>query len=358
MSSEIARLGAQVASEQDRLLAEQTLPSSDDLLGGIRRRRRRARNRARAVTIAAVSMTVAIAVSVSVGAVFRTPQTLAAPPTPPSLGVRRAETASVPLSFEDGTKIEVLRGATAAVEEVRAHGAVIALHEGTLKVEVVHTPTSQWDLVAGPFGIHVTGTRFEATWDSAEKRLTVAMTEGTVDVSGPCVKESLSAPNQKAFTCNDATMPVAPASAHAPPRASSAALPARPVPVDTRSTETAASLLSLADKARLAGDAARARTLYATVRERFPGTDEAGKSAFLLGRIADSNGAADEAVRWFEVAAHERGGFGAEALGRWMELEQKRGNSEGAQKLAAEYLKTYPLGAHRAYATSILEARR
>ncbi|MBX3191717.1 MAG: FecR domain-containing protein [Labilithrix sp.] len=366
MSSVIGQIGARVASEQDRLLAAEPLPSSEDVLAGIGRRRVRAQRRVRIVAAAAASLVVLLVVSFG-ARTWREPQAApaiaiatAVAPRQPALGVTRAEEASVPLQFDDGTKIVVARGATAELREVRAHGAVIALEGGTVNVDVVHTPESRWDVNAGPFDIRVTGTKFDATWDASAKRLTVAMTEGTVVVSGPCVNEPLAAPHRKVFTC-----PAEPAPAEVASVDVNALAPA-PSPVEKQAAasapppprETVSALMAEADAARLGGDAAKAKRLYASVRERFPGTDQAGKSAFLLGRMADASGSPDEALRWFEAAARERGGFAQEALGRSMELEQKRGRGDRAYALALDYLKKHPRGPYAAYATSIVDAHR
>jgi hypothetical protein len=172
------------------------------------------------------------------------------------------------------------------------------------------------------------------------------MTEGTVRVTGPCVNEPLAAPNHKVFTC-----------VPAPPVVIARPSVAAPVATERpRLEQTATTLFAAAEHARLAGAEADARRLYGAVRERFPGTDEAGKSAFLLGRMSDASGASDDAVRWFGLAAEERGGLATAALGRLIELEQKRGNGSRARSLAAHYLEKHPDGPHAAYAASIVEA--
>ena len=94
------------------------------------------------------------------------------------------------------------------------------------------------------------------------------------------------------------------------------------------------------------------------MREQFPRTDEAAKAAFLLGRMAEASGAADDAVRSYASAMSEspNGAFAQDALGRTMDLEQRRGRSERARALANEYLSKYPSGPYRAYAASVLDA--
>jgi TolA-binding protein len=175
------------------------------------------------------------------------------------------------------------------------------------------------------------------------------MTEGSVRVTGPCVDEPLVAPSTKTFVCSDETTP----------SASVDSLPQAPVPAPGAEGETAAKLIEKADAARLSGDAANARRLYLRLRERFRRSEEAAKATFLLGRLAESAGSADEAVKWYDAVVREtpRDAYAQEALGRTLALEQGRGNGDRARSLAAEYLRKHPSGPYRAYATSVLESR-
>ena len=370
----LERVGMRVASEQDRLLAGAELPDADVLLAGVARRRRRATVRRGALAATASAMLLVMVVffgfrtrSGHVAASTQGPAAAALvaahTQTQPQLGVRRAEVASVPLSFVDGTNVVVKQGAVVELREVGAHSGVIALSSGTVDVHVVHTETSRWDVLAGPFDVRVTGTRFDATWDPKTSKLTVAMVEGTVRVSGPCVIEPLSAPITKTFTCEETATPATgpTTSVHDLPTVT-----ARGAATTTTTTEGAESnvesasvLVARADAARLAGDAAGARRIYAQVRQRSPRSTEATKSAFLLGRLAEAAGSADEAVRWYETVTRESAGgaFAQEALGRTLTLEKSRGNAARARTLAHEYLRRHPDGPYKAYAASVIDER-
>ena len=342
------------------MLADQALPDTDRLLAGVGRRRSRHAARRRAFALATTGVLVlgllgfwrarSDGTRTAVGVAPRDA------PAQPELGPKHAEAAPQPLLFTDGTRVVLMPRASADLRAVSAHGATIALEQGALDVDVVHTEESLWDVVAGGFDIHVTGTRFLATWDPQSKQLTVTMAQGTVRVSGPCVDEALAAPSTKVFACEDPSRPAPPA-ATASDAGTPSGPPSRAIP---RVTETAATLLDVADTARLAGDAARAREIYDRVRVRFPRTAEAAKAAFLLGRMAEASGAADEALRSYAAAMNEspNGAFAQEALGRTMTLEQQRGNDERARELASAYLDKHPNGPYRAYATSVLDAHR
>ncbi len=319
---------------------------TDALLAGIARKKKRLRTKQTLVA------TMASALLVFLVAFFALRPARETTPAFATLGPKSAGVSEVPLAFEDGSNVVVKQGATAQLREVRPHGATLALDRGTVDVHVVHFEDTRWDVLAGPFDVKVTGTRFDATWDPEAKKLTVAMKEGSVQVSGPCVDERLVAPNAKTFSC-EAPPRTSGHEPDAPAPSAEPAPPAKPVVV-----ESAASLFARADRARLAGDRAEAQKLYLLVRDRHPRAPEAAKAAFLLGRLAESSGATDDAARWYSTVTREspESPYAQDALGRSMELAQKRGEATRARALADEYLKKHPGGPHRAYATSILEA--
>lgn len=344
----LERIGLRVAAEQDRALAFGSDAETEALMNGIARRRRHANVR-RAVAVATFASAIAIFGSFVAGAVRPVPVVVApvrALPQQPSLGAHAAAQVDVPLAFADGSSIAVKRGAKADLRTVADHGATIALERGTLAVHVVHHAESRWDVVAGAFDVRVTGTQFDATWDPETKRLTVAMSEGSVRVTGPCVDEPLAAPSTKTFACPDEATPSTSVSVDS--------LPQAPVP----EIETARKAMEKAEAARLSGDATAARRLYTRVRERFPKTPEAAKAAFLLGRLAEGAGSPDEALTWYETVGREspRDAYAQEALGRSLALEQGRGNVDRARALASDYLRKHPNGPYRAYAASVLDA--
>ncbi|MFT3772482.1 MAG: hypothetical protein QM820_44375 [Minicystis sp.] len=75
----------------------------------------------------------------------------------------------------------------------------------------------------------------------------------------------------------------------------------------------------------------------------------------MLGKIAaDQQGAAGEAVRWFETYLSEEpgGALAEQALGRILEL--RKGEGDAARAVAERYLARYPNGAHAALARSLI----
>lgn len=101
---------------------------------------------------------------------------LAAPPARPLV-----------VTFSDGTVLHIEPSSRARVVDIDQHGANISLESGLIHAEVVHTSHSAWRLIAGPFAIRVTGTRFDVRWDSASQTFSIAVREGSVGVSGSIV---------------------------------------------------------------------------------------------------------------------------------------------------------------------------
>lgn len=107
-----------------------------------------------------------------------------------AVGERLAASDSAPLAmrFSDGSQVTLPPKAQAHVDALDAHGATVAIEEGTVEVSVVHRARTHWEIRAGRYHIRVTGTRFAAGWDRSTDSLTVTMHEGSVEVTGPGMK--------------------------------------------------------------------------------------------------------------------------------------------------------------------------
>jgi hypothetical protein len=114
-----------------------------------------------------------------------------------------------------------------------------------------------------------------------------------------------------------------------------------------------ADLILLADSARYAGDAARAKQALLAARAR----GEKGRTAFLLGKLAaDAANAPSEATTWFEtyLAEAPSGAFAEHALGRLIELHQRAGNTSAARTAASQYIERHPSGGYAAAARAVV----
>jgi hypothetical protein len=98
-----------------------------------------------------------------------------------------ALTATAPgaVTFSDGSRVTLAPGARLRVRPLAfAAGAELALDDGEVSLAVVHRPRGRWAVLAGPFRVDVTGTRFSLRWSQPHGRFRIAMEEGSVRISG------------------------------------------------------------------------------------------------------------------------------------------------------------------------------
>ncbi len=306
------------------------------------------------------------------------------------------------LRFSDGSSVVAGPHTTTRVMQTTADGAHLTLERGHIDAHVVHRDASRWQVAAGPFVVHVTGTRFRVNWDPQTEKLAVSVMEGKVEVTGDGrPKHELTAGSVLELSASTAVglqsaltaeLPAAARSAEPSPEnvvATDAARdedelirPRKPADrkADFRELSTAGhykealaaieqqgfaasceslgarDLLTLGSTARLAGSAARASYAYLAARRRFPNSSEAGISAFSLGRLASDAGRASDAIGWFKRYLTEQpsGPLAREAAGRLIELLRQTGDVVRAGEAAESYLKRYPTGPHAALARSAL----
>jgi ferric-dicitrate binding protein FerR (iron transport regulator) len=312
--------------------------------------------------------------------------------------------------FSDGSTFEVEPGAHLRVEASSPRGSRLALVDGEAKVHVVHREQAAWAVNAGPFEIHVIGTRFDVGWDPMRRRLSVQLYEGAVQVVGG----PLSAPvrvhagqrldagaGSDDWQLTSSKGPGGePASAPAPGLAPSAPEPAvsenATSDVPERSAAPAVSIGAsgaasdwsalveradfdgivreanllgidhclavcaprdvriLADAARYSGRTALAERSLLALRKRAPA--EAATAAFLLARLHEQQGQPEAALSWYESYLKEAQSsvYTAEALAGKMRMLLLTGGGAEARSTAADYLKRFPNGVAAATARKIL----
>jgi TolA-binding protein len=314
-----------------------------------------------------------------------------------------AHDAEQSLRFSDGSSVVAGPHTTTRVMEIGPNGAGLTLERGLLDAHVVHRDASRWQVAAGPFVVHVTGTRFRVSWDPQTEKLAVKVSEGKVEVTGGgqplhqlvagstlelsmsagvdlksahVLSEAVAAPSAEPAAAPDVSAPEA---ARDEDELLGARRPVEHKP-DFRELSTAGhyrealalveqrgfaaeceslgarDLLTLGSTARLAGRPERAREAYLAARRRFPASSEAGISAFSLGRLASDGGHATDAIAWFKRYLTEQpsGPLSREAAGRLIELLHQSGSEAAAREAADSYLKRYPTGPHAALARSVL----
>lgn len=98
------------------------------------------------------------------------------------------------LRFSDGAAVQLRNRTAARVRHLDRRGAVVALLRGVAEVAVPHRARTRWTLEAGPFTVHVVGTRFRLDWSPETRVFRLELIEGRVIVEGPAVaRQSVSA---------------------------------------------------------------------------------------------------------------------------------------------------------------------
>ncbi len=89
------------------------------------------------------------------------------------------------IAFEDGSRVAVEKDARFRLGMLPfGRGAEINLDEGQVHLAVVHRAKARWAVLAGPFRVDVTGTRFGVLWSRHRGQFRLAMQEGEVRVGG------------------------------------------------------------------------------------------------------------------------------------------------------------------------------
>ncbi|HVR21018.1 MAG TPA: FecR domain-containing protein [Polyangiaceae bacterium] len=415
----MTRLGAlftEIAYEEDELLARTELADRLALRLGRAPPPPKRRQERWKLALAAVA---AAAVVGAVLAIVTPPATLAVKMSesggPPLLGAWLGAPQARPLSleFSDGSRFELAPGSKARLVTLAQSGARVELAAGTLRVHVVPRKATDFRLDAGPFGVHVTGTRFEMSYRPESEAFELFLEEGQVELTG-CVfgqGRKLAAGQSVRASCGERSLDVSfgrrsaePQKTPAEPSRPALEATASPSPHETqstvsnaprseRSTKTqlpesswvtlarsgafaeafsaarsegfeaecarvsAAELALLADVARHAKESRRAEQALLTLRRRFPGTNDAALAAFGLGRLEfDERGAYSKAAGWFRTYLNERpsGAMTREALGRLVEACYRSKDAAGAREAATRYLREYPSGPHAELASRVV----
>jgi hypothetical protein len=308
------------------------------------------------------------------------------------------------LLFSDGSDLKAHPGCRLRVDETYRNGARVFVERGSTTSHVMHEKASNWTFVAGPFEVHVTGTRFALSWDPLFEEIDLRLLEGSVEVRSPLAQGPIVVRAGQRFRATVASrsltvtegdvpipLPSASAAAIAEPPAPSAAAPqsAPSAPQATRAPTTvntkpsprreswqellthgdfesivmaanvrgfdscvagcsAGDLRSLADAARYTGRGELAERCLLALRQRFPSGSHAAAAAFMLGRTHETRNQPTTAQRWYEtyLAESPDGEFAAEALAGKMRAVTTTRGSAAAKSLALEYLRRYPQGVH------------
>ncbi|MDC3961728.1 FecR domain-containing protein [Polyangium jinanense] len=189
----LTNLGQQVATLQDRHPAarlERTQGRARLLEATIPRTSRRPRSLAVGLALLPAAALLVIVLMASVATRPRASLRFSVGMTEPgAVGawIAAPKAAELPIRFSDGSELHLAPGGRARVTAIDAHGAEIAVERGTLDLSIVHLDRARWTVWAGPFQVHVIGTRFEIRWDPATEQVSVGLREGAITISGPVV---------------------------------------------------------------------------------------------------------------------------------------------------------------------------
>jgi transmembrane sensor len=313
------------------------------------------------------------------------------------------------LSFSDSTNVELAPGSSMFVDELRSNGANVVLERGEVTLSVHHEHDTSWQVSAGPYAVHVTGTEFSVEWEPSTAYLAVEVDEGSVRVEGPegaiaNLRAGDSLVRERGKATIEPEQLLAPVEPGQPDPVASNTQPDpvvdavdedraiadkldKPIekPAKGPSWTThfdnadyqaawqlldeqpggihgaakradAGSLLDLADVARFTKHHDDATKLLEQLRDRFPGSDEAGEAAFTLGRIAADRGSLAKAASYLEQYLDERptGSLVDDALGRLMDAYEALERTDDAKATAERYLARFPKGPHAGKAQKIL----
>ncbi len=300
---------------------------------------------------------------------------------------------AIELRFTEGTSAVFAPRTRGRVTAVSPYGADVVIEAGRAKMSVVPRAHNRWLVHAGPFVVHVTGTKFDVAWDPVKDKFVLDLYEGKVTVSGCVFGEgnAIAAGERVEAGCGLAEYRVsqlAPESGgrtekpEAPDPSATSSAPNAPDRAradwlsmaragrygeafraaeadgldDLTAKSSASNLLLLGDAARLSGHPGPARSIYLALRSRFPGGASAASAAFYLGRL-DLDGKQDpSAKKWLLAYLDEApaGPLAAAALGRLLEIQIASHDRRSAVALAKQYLDRYPSGPHSAAAEQVL----
>jgi len=298
-----------------------------------------------------------------------------------------------PLDFSDGSRIVLNNHSEISVSRLSRERAQIELNRGSLAARIKKGTGRAWAIDAGPYSVRVVGTEFSVDWDREQAELEVRVTEGRVLVVGgdlPAAGVAISAggrfvrhnrPGKPAApqklegsSAVQAGVPEPAAEAARRPGLSTtepswrSAAQSAQYALALQSAERAGyedllkslpekDLLLLANTARYAGSAARARQALLGLRSRFARSPSAPVAALMLAGLAEDHAKnPGEAATWLRLFLKEspQGELSAGARARLLGILVRQGRQSEARSVASDYLRYHPQGPYASKARAVL----
>ncbi|HEX6271675.1 MAG TPA: FecR domain-containing protein [Polyangiaceae bacterium] len=181
----LERLFRRVADEQDALRARSRLGDRLAQRFAAPSKKRAPARRAFALAFAAAFVTAGVALAVLVpNSALRVRVGTSAETALVGAWLGAPDSKPLPLEFSDGSRFELEPRAKARLVELGRNGARVELGSGKLRVHVLPQRSTDYTLVAGPFAVHVTGTRFELGYAPESDSFELYLEEGQVEIQG------------------------------------------------------------------------------------------------------------------------------------------------------------------------------
>ena len=298
-----------------------------------------------------------------------------------------------PLDFSDGSRIVLNNRSEISVSRLSRERAQIELNRGSIAARIKKGTGRAWAIDAGPYSVRVVGTEFSVDWDREQEEIEVRVTEGRVLVVGgdlPAAGVAVSA-GGRLVRHSQPSRPSTlqkmegPSAMQTPsPEASTEAAPRPSLATSEPSWRTAAQnaeyakalqsaeragyedlvkrlpekdLLLLANTARYAGSAARARQALLGLRSRFARSPSAPVAALMLAGLAEDHAKnPGEAATWLRLFLEEspQGELSAGARARLLGILVRQGQQSEARSVAGDYLRYHPQGPYASKARAVL----
>jgi TolA-binding protein len=322
--------------------------------------------------------------------------------------------------FSDESRLGIEPSAKIKVLGTDAHGAQVAVADGSIDVFVKPRGHSSWRFEAGPFSILVKGTAFHLGFEAAKGRLDLHMKTGVVEVRGPREGGVVTLRGGESVELFASPPREAPVAAHVEVRQESRPAEVASTPPTQKLQETAQAsriaakraahggsgrlamhdgayaihavpwsdliakgefsaivqdaesrgmdvtlargsaldLITLADAARYTRKYETARQALLALRARFTGSDRSKDAAFFLGRLSEVGPASsDAALTWYDTYLAEASRGPYASEALGRKLTLLvRIDPERARRAARTYLQRFPQGNQADLARSVVES--
>jgi TolA-binding protein len=104
------------------------------------------------------------------------------------------------IRFSEGSAVTLTPRSRGRVAQTTSNGATLVLEDGRAHADIVHREHTQWQVLAGPYVVGVTGTSFDVAFNVATQTFELDMRAGSVKVTGPGLKSPIEIRDQQRLT--------------------------------------------------------------------------------------------------------------------------------------------------------------